>query len=130
MNVFCLGPEQIDSLWEEFAHHLYRLERLGHLGVDEVREDLRLGKKQLFGVQDEGQIIGIVITRIGGRTCELYAGAGKQTAIGQIEALYREIESWARAIGCARMRVIGRKGWLRKFSDFTQTGVVLEKELT
>jgi hypothetical protein len=128
VNCFCLGPEQIDGLWDEFSSHIYRLERLGHLSADEMREDLRLAKRQLWGIQGP-DVLGIAITRIAGKTCEVVAATGKQTQTGQIEALYAHIERWAKDIGCERMRIIGRKGWLRKFPEFTQTGIVIEKDL-
>jgi hypothetical protein len=133
VNLFCLGSEQIDSLWDEFSAHVYRLEnleRLGHLSADDLKEELKLSKKQLWGIQEDGRVIGIAITRIGGRTCEIFAAAGTQTQRGQIQALYTEIEKWARAEGCVRMRIIGRRGWMRMLKGYQPTrDVILEKEL-
>lgn len=129
MNVFCLGSDQIDWVWPRFEQHIYRLERLGHIGADEIREDLKAAKRQLWGYQVGSEIIGITITRIAGKTCEIVAAAGRQSSSGQIEQVYREIDAWARSIGCERMRIIGRKGWLRKFPEFMQTGIVIEKDL-
>lgn len=128
MGVFCLGSEQIDSLWNEISPFVYRLERFGHVGADELREDLKTAKRQLWGYQTSG-VIGIAITRIAGKTCEIVAATGTQSEKGQIEAVYTEIERWAREIGCVRVRIVGRKGWLRKFPEFTQTGIVAEKDL-
>jgi hypothetical protein len=129
VNVFCLGPEQIDSLWDEYSQHIYRMERLGHLGADEVRDELKLAKKQLWGIQDGPKIVGICITRVTGKCCEIFAAAGTQSKRGQILELYNHVERWARDIGCTRMRVIGRKGWMRMLKGYLQTGIVLEKEL-
>lgn len=129
MNVFCLGPEQIDSLWDLYSHHVYRMERLGFLGADELRDELKLAKKQLWGIQDGAPILGICITRLCGKCCEIYAAAGTQTKRGQIIELYNHIEQWARDIGCTRMRVIGRKGWMRMLAGYSQAGIILEKEL-
>ncbi len=132
MNVFCLGSDQIDGLWDEYASHIYRLNNLGRLdwlSVDEVRENLRTARMQLWGAQEDGRVIGIVITRVGSGCCELFAGAGTQTARGQIQTLYECIEQWAREIGCTRMRIVGRKGWLRALKGFQVKDVILEKEL-
>jgi hypothetical protein len=130
VNLFCLGSEQIDSLWDEYAEHIFRLERLGHLSADEIREELRLAKRQLWGIQVDGRVVGIAITRIGGMTCEVFAAAGTQTERGQIQQLYERIEQWARQKGCARMRVVGRRGWQRVLTGFRQSkDVILEKEL-
>jgi hypothetical protein len=130
MNLFCLGSAQIDALWDEFAHHVYRLERLGHLDAEELRDDLKQQKKQLWGAQENGKVLGIAITRIGGGTCEIYAAAGTQTAAGQITSLYERIEQWAREKGCVRMKIVGRKGWLRMLKGYRPAkAVILEKEL-
>ena len=128
MNCFCLGPEQVDEIWPEFEHHIYRLERLGHLDPTEIREDLKAAKRQLWGCQD-GRILGIAITRVTKTTCEIVAAVGTQTAPGQIQQLYEHIERWAKDLGLVRMRVIGRKGWLRMIAGYTQTGIVMEKDL-
>ena len=129
MSVFCLGSDEIDKHWNAFEQHVYRLERLGHLGADELREELKDKKRQFWGYETEGRIIGIAITRVTPNTCEIVAAAGTQTKPGQIQELYEHIERWARENGRIRMRVIGRKGWLRAISGFTQTGIVMEKDL-
>ena len=128
MGVFCLGSEQIDALWNDVSPFVSRLERFGHVGADELREDLKQAKRQLWGYQTTA-VIGIAITRVAGKTCEIVAATGTQSEQGQIEAVYAEIERWARKIGCVRVRIVGRKGWLRKFPEFTQTGIVAEKDL-
>jgi hypothetical protein len=128
VNLFCLGSDQIDQFWDEFSEHVERLRRLGIADPDELRDDLRLAKKQLWGVQD-GRVIGIAITRITGTVCEIYAAAGTQTMRGQIQQLYAEIERWAPTKGCSRIRIIGRRGWKRALKGFEETGVVLEKEI-
>lgn len=129
MSVFCLGSDQIDDLWFEFAQHLQRLQRLGHLNAEETREDLKLAKKQLWGYQEEGRVIGIAITRVSLPFCEVFAAAGKQSRPGQIQELYEHIERWARTVGCARMRINGRKGWMRVLQGYSVTGYIMEKEL-
>lgn len=127
MNVFCLGPEQIDPLWNEYAHHLYRLERERGLVAEEIRADLRDASYQLWGLQDGPRIAGVVVTRITGRTCEVVGGAGSASH-DDMRTLHTKIEEWARGVGCSRMRLQGRRGWL-KVLNYRQTGIVAEKEL-
>jgi len=129
LSVFCLGSDEIDKYWDEFSRHVYRLERLGHLGAEELRADLKERKRQLWGYHVDGRIIGIAITRVTPNTCEIVGAAGTSTARGQIQELYEHIERWARENGRIRMRVIGRKGWLRVIAGYTQTGIVMEKDL-
>jgi hypothetical protein len=125
VNVFCLGAEQIDSLWPLFAHHLERL--TDYYEPEDIRASLKDADKQLWGLQDGPQIVGVAITRILGRTCEVVGAAGTADYESMRE-LHRRIEAWARDIGCSRMRLQGRKGWIRLLG-YSQTGIVAEKEL-
>lgn len=136
MNVFCLGPEQVDNLWPEYGHHLERYER--DTGIDyagTIRQDLRLAHKQLWGIQnDAGKVLGVIITKIvdtpGGEVCEIHATCGTSAGLKHaVELALPHIERWARDVGCVRVRVVGRKGWLRVLTDYAYRGVVMEKEL-
>jgi hypothetical protein len=44
--------------------------------------------------------------------------------------MLRELEAYARAEGCASMRIVGRKGWMRELPDYALRAVILEKELS
>lgn len=134
MNVFCLGAEQIDNLYPQFAHHLTRLEsETGLILADAIREDLKTAHRQLWGYQSGQDITGIVITEIydtpRGKCCEIVGACGRETAKGQIEEVMARIEQWAQDIGCTRVRVLGRRGWARRLKGFTQVGIILEREL-
>jgi len=134
VNVFCLGCEQIDSLWPAFGHHLERYELEGYDYAEAIRADLRIAQKQLWGLQgDDGKIAGIVVTKITdtpkGSRCDIHAACGTSQGIKQaIELVLPCIEEWAKAIGCTGVRVEGRMGWKRVL-DYPQAGVILEKEL-
>jgi hypothetical protein len=39
------------------------------------------------------------------------------------------IEAYAREEGCTRVRIFGRKGWLRALEGFRQMNVIADKEL-
>ena len=129
MNVFCLGADQIAGLWPRFAHHVAKFE--DYLAND-IRADLEDAQLQLWGLQTNGEIHGVAVTRITGRTCEV-VGAGGKASYADMRELHSEIEKWARSIGCARMRVMGRKGWIRllgyRQTGLCATGIVAEKEL-
>lgn len=130
MSVFALGASEIDAHWGEIAPHLYRLQRRGVIDAEEVREDLKAERKQLFGYAEDGKILGICITRITkGRVCEFYGAVGTQSAPGQIQAVHEAITQWAKSINCTKLRFNGRAGWLRMLKGYRQTGVIGEKEL-
>ena len=128
MSVFCVGSDQIDEYWGDFEPHLQRFERLGHINVIETRDDLRSSRKQLWGYQTDHGVLGVCITRVAGQTCEICGAVGSASK-QQIVEVYLAIERWAREIGCTRMKLMGRRGWLRVLDGFTQTGIIAEKDL-
>jgi hypothetical protein len=128
MSVFCLGSDEIDKHWDTFKDHLYRFERCGEINVEEARSDLLTARKQLWGYQDDQRILGVCLTRIAGETCEICGAVGSGSK-EQILEMYAAIEKWAREIGCVRMKVAGRRGWLRVLEGFEQTGIIAEKQL-
>jgi hypothetical protein len=131
VSVFVVPAAQVDALWDEIAPHLYRLQARGQIDAEEVRADLKAERKQLWGYQDAERVIGVVITRVTkGGACEIYGAAGTQSAPGQIQELHDAIERWAKSIDCKRLRLQGRKGWLRVLKGYTRSpDIILEKEL-
>lgn len=129
MSVFTLAPEQIDNYWPLIADHLYRLQRRGYIDVDEVHEDLKAARKQLWGYAEGGKVLGVCITRITkGRVCEFYGAVGTQSRPGQIQEVHEAIRTWAKSINCTKLRFNGRVGWLRLLKTYKQTGVIAEEE--
>ena len=46
-----------------------------------------------------------------------------------LEATRNEIEAYAKAEGCACVRIYGRKGWARVLKDYQVEQIVLERQL-
>lgn len=133
MSVFCLGADQIDTLWPQFGHHLERLEREnGLLLASALRADMKCASKQLWGYQDE-VVTGVAVTQVydspKGKVIEIYGACGTESERGQIEQIMTAIEAWARELGCTRVRFGGRHGWKRRLKGFREVGIILEKEL-
>jgi hypothetical protein len=129
--IFCLASGQIDQHWGDFAHHL---ERVAHkfpfdIDITALKADLKDARKQLWGCDDGERVTVICITEVQLPVCWLRVCAGTETAPRQIEAGLSEIESWARSIGCDRIRLAGRLGWKRRFRAYRQIAVTLEKLL-
>lgn len=133
MNIFCLDADQVARLWPEYRHHLERYER--ECGTDyalDLLSDLKAGRKQLWGLQDDaGDVAGVVLTRVAecpnGPVCEIYAACGN--AHGRTNECLEAIELWAKSINCKRIRLQGRNGWLRVLKEYEQSGIILEKSL-
>lgn len=133
MSVFTLGADETVKHWGAFRHHIERLEReTGLVLASSIRADLASGHKQLWGWQEPGFIAGVAVTEIvqtpKGPCCWIYGAAGTETTKGQIDAIIASIEAWAKGIGCSRVMLQGRRGWLRRLSEYKQVGIILEKE--
>lgn len=133
MSVFCLSSAQIDALWGDIAPHLERLESHGLVLASAVRADLKDSLKQLWGYQQDGKVLGVAITSVietpRGKACEIYGAAGTESSRGQIDEIMTEVQRWAHELGCTRIRILGRKGWLRRLKGFRLAGYIIEKEI-
>jgi hypothetical protein len=60
--------------------------------------------------------------------CHIFLGAGTLCTILELLAA---IEVWAADVGCAKIAVSGRKGWVRQLkpSGYNETSVTVTKEL-
>jgi len=63
-----------------------------------------------------------------GKVCIITACGG--TDMRRWLPLIGQIESYARNEGCERVRIYGRKGWLRALRGYEQSNVILEKGLS
>jgi hypothetical protein len=61
------------------------------------------------------------------KVCVLVACGG--AGVNRWIALLDGIEAYARAAGCAAVRIMGRKGWARLLGDYRMKRIVLEKDL-
>ena len=61
------------------------------------------------------------------RACVLTACGGRN--MKRWLPLLEIIEAYAKAEGCDRLRVFGRKGWQRMLEDYRVTNIILERSL-
>lgn len=102
------------------------------VSAEDVLEQAKNCDCQLWSYFDGEQYRGVVATRIHkttiGRICSLWVCIGVD-ATELMDGVYREIEHWARGIGCYAMEIVGREGWQKKLPGFTRKAIVLEKRL-
>jgi hypothetical protein len=106
------------------------LERGGEMTTQTLAAALRDGRFVLW-LAWSGRLEAAAVTEvadtIAGRVCCIVACGGRDRA--RWLGLRAELEAYARRAGCARMRIYGRKGWLRVLPDYRAARVILEKEL-
>ena len=96
---------------------------------DQLKTQCAAGESQLWFVWS-GTLDGAAVTTTApsrrGPLCIIVAAGGKMaTCLGFLD----EIEKWAKSIGCAGIRIYGRKGWSRVLRDYKVTRFVYDKEI-
>ena len=131
-ELICVDPALIHDVWAHARGRIQSaIEQTGLSDFGEVEKDILRGG-QLLWLAWNGEAIEAAattqLTRIGDRkVCTLTACAGEHRE--RWLPLFGTIEAYAKAEGCAVMRVFGRKGWSRVLDGYRVEHVVLEKEL-
>lgn len=105
----------------------------GEMTLESIAAELARKRWQLWLVgSPNGVVAGCVITHVGEtdggvRICEIMACLGEDAT--QWMHLLAEIEGWAKANGCVRVKTWARKGWAQRLRDYRLTHVLLEKDL-
>lgn len=130
-------PWQVDMVWPIAERFVARSFARGNLAMPaSLLGDLRSGRRILWLIVRDSsspEILGAGITALydlaSGRMCKIeHFGAGHMDLDLWLDQL-AVIEQYAKAQGCDRVMIEGRRGWMRKLDDYTQTAVILEKRL-
>lgn len=133
MRMFALAPEQIEQTWEDYRGLVEQFERsTGEMTAAQVKKGALEGTLQIWGLQDAEKVHGVLATEVietaRGLVCVIRVAIGN-APVGYQKRLLDEVGRWAKGMGCVSVRIIGRKGWLRRFPFFRKTAVVAEWNL-
>jgi hypothetical protein len=99
--------------------------------IDSVVYSIQQGRSLLWVIENKGQVVGCVTTKIlqhpNYRIALIHLCGGK--GIDDWIHLLLDIEQWARGQQCHSIEVIGRKGWEKKLTGYTADRVVFAKKL-
>jgi hypothetical protein len=138
-ELVCVDPAHVHLVWPLVSGLIEAAMRRGDFSSFAAVRDAVLGGDALLWLAWDGTEIAAaavtelaatewrkvcVVVACGGST-PASAGAGMRRWIGLLE----KIEEFARAEGCAAVRIIGRAGWARVLRDYRTKRVVLEKHL-
>ena len=87
---------------------------------------VRQGLAQRWEASDGSTVISQLRSEPGGDVCDIWLAEG---ALEPLIELHEQIVLWAKDQGCRKMRIIGRKGWLRVVPGYRETATVMEREL-
>ena len=97
-------------------------------GVTEqmVRLMVRQGLAQRWESNDGSVVISQLKSEPAGNVCLVWLAQGQ---LGPVVELHERICEWARKMDCKRMRIVGRKGWIRVVPGYREVATVMERDL-
>jgi len=124
-------PGEVEGLWARIAPLIERgLNRAGGcFGLADVRRSFIERRRQLWVVWPETSCV-LVTEQIDyplKRVLHVFLVAGCLPA--DWRDLWRGIERWAAAQGCADIEIRGRPGWMRLLDDYEGRMIFMRKEL-
>jgi hypothetical protein len=128
----CIDPACIRAMWPYVRSLLEQAcRRTGLNAFADFEVDILTGRSLVWIAWNGSAIEAAAATTLynsdNGKVCiiTLCAGYGMQRWLKLIE----RIEAYAKDEGCARLRIFGRKGWLRALEGFEARHAVMDKEL-
>ena len=97
--------------------------------ISDIKDALIKSNMQLWTSYTGTQLKSVCITQIvihpKYKYLEIVAFAGSRESVGDL----KQIEQWAKSIGCKTVQLEGRKGWKVLLKDYKEKNIQLEKEL-
>ena len=131
-EIFLIPPKQVPQFWGLAEDYLakaiakvpseYTLEMLLNACFDR-NSQLWIVWSEEHG--NECAVVTCVLPHCATLVIQACGGTKRQNWMGCLD----DIEKWAKAQGCKRMRLFGRKGWQRVLPDYCVTRVIMDKEL-
>jgi hypothetical protein len=132
-ELVCVDPRRVLEIWPYVAPLLKAAcVRTGLNALADIEADILSGRSLLWlawnGQAIEAAAATVLIETEIGKVCIITACGGR--AMRRWLPLIFEIENYAKAEGCSRVRIFGRKGWLRALEGFEEKYVIMDKELS
>lgn len=131
-DLLCVHPDHVPLVWPAVRDML----RAAHLKNDlghtaDLEGDVLSGNGVLWLASTDSKIDAAAVTVLT-RTdlhmvCVITAVGGSNR--GRWLHMLSEIEAWAKSEGAAKIRIFGRKGWVRVLESYRVSSVVMEKAL-
>ena len=131
-ELVCVDPKRVHEIWPHVGHLLKTACRRTELNAfADIEADILSGRSLLWlawnGRAIEAAAATILINSDIGRVCIITVCGGR--GMTRWLPLLDEIEAYAKREDCARVRIFGRKGWLRVLDGYTQKHVIMDKDL-
>ena len=132
-TLVCVDPKRISEVWPHVSSLLKGACRRTRLNAfEDIEADILAGRSLLWMAWDgcaiEAAAATILINSESGKVCVITVCGGSD--MKRWLPLIGQIESYAGREGCARVRIYGRKGWLRVLDGYEQEHIIMDKELS
>lgn len=134
-NARLIPPQDINKVWKFCFHFIEEaIETMSGLCSPEDIYNLLLnGNRQLWIVDKDGEVIGVVVTTINNdwRIKVLQIDICDGRDVKQWKHLISEVEEFGKQQGCDRIFMMARCGYERELKEFNykKTHIFLEKEI-
>jgi hypothetical protein len=132
IELICVDPKRVHEVWPEVEGRIHKAVRRTNLShTQDIDYDVLHGDGLLWLAWDGQNIVAAMTTSLvrtdSDKVCILTACGG--SAMNGWLPLRTKIEAYAKAEGCSRVRIYGRKGWTRVLTDYRVEQIVLERRL-
>jgi hypothetical protein len=131
-ELVCVDPARVAEFWPHVNPLLKAACRRTKLNAfADIEADILAGRSLLWmawnGRSVEAAAATILINSEIGRACVITVCGGSD--MKRWLPLIGQIEAYARNEGCERVRIYGRRGWLRALNGYEQQHIIMDKEL-
>lgn len=132
-ELVCVDPARVGEIWSHVGPLLkaacYRTKLNAFADIE---ADILAGRSLVWvawnGCTVESAAATILINSEIGKVCVITACGGSD--MRRWLPLIDQIEAYARAEGCKRVRIYGRKGWLHVLDGYEEKHIIMDKELS
>lgn len=124
--IFTLKSHEISLNWDLIKRFLFDY---FEWTPDQVRQALELAEAQLWGLQDDDGVRGIVITQLKHPIGVIWIASGNGLDAEAMHLL-EVIEQWMKSQGIRDVKIEGRRGWGRVLEGYEEKATVFVKRLS
>jgi len=131
-ELVCVDPERVHQIWPHVRDLLKAACRRTELSAfADIEADILSGRSLLWlawnGHAIEAAAATILINSDTAKVCIITVCGGR--VMNRWLPLLAEIEAYAERERCTRVRIFGRKGWLRVLDGYEQKHIIMDKDL-
>ena len=130
MIAFCVDPAKVSEFWPHVCHFIEAASEYGDDTFETIEADVLNGKSLLWLACEDDRILGAAVSHIWkSPRCKICSIAAGGTQLNEWKRCLSDIEAYAKSEQCELVRLSGRKGWKRVFTDYSEPWIVLEKRI-